>query len=139
MWVVGCSGELDLEASQKVRAACEGEAAGARLLVLDVTGVTFADSSFLNVLIRLPNSRCLRRVRCRLSCGGCRKGPERWASSRSATAPPTHPDRGCGAGSDHVKRLSGWICGRSVTPGRACGGRVEVVRDGGRGGGGSRR
>ncbi|MEW2417836.1 STAS domain-containing protein [Streptomyces sp. NPDC046866] len=57
VWVVVCSGEFDQDTTGKVAAACGGEAADARLLVLDVTGVTFADSSFLNVLIRLRNAR----------------------------------------------------------------------------------
>lgn len=59
VWVVVCSGEFDLDTTGKLAAACDGDAAAARLLVLDVTGVTFADSSFLNVLIRLNNSRSL--------------------------------------------------------------------------------
>ncbi|MFJ3637603.1 STAS domain-containing protein [Streptomyces sp. NPDC090112] len=59
VWVVVCSGEFDLDTTGKLAAACDGEVGDARLLVLDVTGVTFADSSFLNVLIRLHNSRSL--------------------------------------------------------------------------------
>ncbi|MFD6970417.1 STAS domain-containing protein [Streptomyces sp. NPDC059949] len=57
--VVVCSGEFDLDTAGKLAAACDHDAAEARLLVVDVAGVTFADSSFLNVLIRLHNSRSL--------------------------------------------------------------------------------
>ncbi|MFE6912173.1 STAS domain-containing protein [Streptomyces erythrochromogenes] len=57
--VLVCAGEFDLDTTGKLAAACDRDAADARLLVLDVTGVTFADSSFLNVLIRLNNSRTL--------------------------------------------------------------------------------
>ncbi|WP_052714047.1 STAS domain-containing protein [Streptomyces katrae] len=57
VWRIVCAGEFDLDTTGKLEAACQGEAAGARLLVIDVTGVAFADSSFLNVLIRLRNTR----------------------------------------------------------------------------------
>ncbi|MGW9374068.1 STAS domain-containing protein [Streptomyces xanthophaeus] len=59
VWMVVCSGEFDLDTTGKLAAACDRDAAAVRLLVLDVTGVTFADSSFLNVLIRLHNSRSI--------------------------------------------------------------------------------
>ncbi|MEU9235938.1 STAS domain-containing protein [Streptomyces subrutilus] len=55
--VVVCSGEFDLDTVGALAAACDQEAADARLLVLDVSRVAFADSTFLNVLIRLRNSR----------------------------------------------------------------------------------
>ncbi|MFJ9597884.1 STAS domain-containing protein [Streptomyces virginiae] len=72
VWVVGCTGEFDLDTTGKLADACDRDAADARLLVLDVTGATFADSSFLNVLIRLNNSRSLVLAgRCRTSWSGC--------------------------------------------------------------------
>ncbi|MFE2554101.1 STAS domain-containing protein [Streptomyces sp. NPDC059355] len=48
-----------MDTTGKPAAACDRDAAEARLLVVDVAGVTFADSSFLNVLIRPNNSRSL--------------------------------------------------------------------------------
>ncbi|MFF3017342.1 STAS domain-containing protein [Streptomyces sp. NPDC057939] len=56
--VVVCTGEFDLDTAGTLTGACEREG-DAKLLVLDVTGVTFADSSFLNVLIRLRNTRAV--------------------------------------------------------------------------------
>ncbi|MER5567148.1 STAS domain-containing protein [Streptomyces goshikiensis] len=55
--VIVCSGEFDLDTVGVLAAACDRDAAGAELLVLDVARVAFADSSFLNVLIRLRNTR----------------------------------------------------------------------------------
>ncbi|MFI1453921.1 STAS domain-containing protein [Streptomyces roseus] len=57
--VVACSGEFDQDTVGLLRDACERETTGAQLLVLDVRGVTFADSSFLNALIRLRHTRPL--------------------------------------------------------------------------------
>ncbi|MET9605993.1 STAS domain-containing protein [Streptomyces sp. NPDC006512] len=57
--VVVCCGEFDLDTSGVLAAACAREGAGAALVVVDVARVTFADSAFLNVLIRLRNSRPL--------------------------------------------------------------------------------
>ncbi|MEU3724681.1 STAS domain-containing protein [Streptomyces sp. NPDC031705] len=57
--VVVCSGEFDLDTIGRLEAACEREAGGATRLVLDVSGVEFADSSFLNLLIHLRNTRPL--------------------------------------------------------------------------------
>ncbi|MFE5724762.1 STAS domain-containing protein [Streptomyces erythrochromogenes] len=55
--VVICSGEFDMDTVGILAAACERDAADAELLVLDVAWVAFADSSFLNELIRLRNTR----------------------------------------------------------------------------------
>ncbi|MFK0223676.1 STAS domain-containing protein [Streptomyces vinaceus] len=55
--VVVCGGEFDLDTVGALARACEGEATAAELLVLDVTGVAFADSTFLNELLRLRRSR----------------------------------------------------------------------------------
>ncbi|MEU9034116.1 STAS domain-containing protein [Streptomyces sp. NPDC048352] len=57
--VVVCSGEFDLDTVGELEAVCAQEAAGAQRLVLDVSGVVFADSSFLNVLLGLRNRRPL--------------------------------------------------------------------------------
>ncbi|MFJ3206146.1 STAS domain-containing protein [Streptomyces sp. NPDC086989] len=57
--VVACSGEFDQDTVGLLHEACERETAGAQLLVLDVKGVAFADSSFLNTLIRLRRIRPL--------------------------------------------------------------------------------
>ncbi|MFB7781152.1 STAS domain-containing protein [Streptomyces vinaceus] len=57
--VVACSGEFDQDTVGVLQAACDRETIGAQLLVLDVKNVTFADSSFLNTLIRLRNTRPL--------------------------------------------------------------------------------
>ncbi|MGW7315766.1 STAS domain-containing protein [Streptomyces sp. NPDC054865] len=56
---VVCSGEFDLASVGLLAEACDGEAAGAALLVVDVTGLTFADSTVLGVLIRLRHTRNL--------------------------------------------------------------------------------
>lgn len=55
--VVVCSGEFDQDTVGMLVDACDTEASGAKLLVLDVARVLFADSAFLNVMIRLRNSR----------------------------------------------------------------------------------
>ncbi|MFB7981919.1 STAS domain-containing protein [Streptomyces vinaceus] len=57
--VVACSGEFDQDTVGLLQAACDRETAGCELLVLDVKNVSFADSSFLNTLIRLRNTRRL--------------------------------------------------------------------------------
>ncbi|MFB7054867.1 STAS domain-containing protein [Streptomyces vinaceus] len=57
--VVACSGEFDQDTVGLLQAACDRETAGCELLVLDVKDVSFADSSFLNTLIRLRNTRRL--------------------------------------------------------------------------------
>ncbi|KPI33688.1 Sulfate transporter/antisigma-factor antagonist STAS [Actinobacteria bacterium OV450] len=55
--VVSCAGEFDQDTVGELRAVCERVGAGVSLLVLDVRNVAFADSSFLNILIRLRNTR----------------------------------------------------------------------------------
>ncbi|MEU9032015.1 STAS domain-containing protein [Streptomyces sp. NPDC048383] len=54
-----CSGEFDLDSVGLLAQACDGEAAGAELLVVDVAGLESADSSFLRVLVRLRRTRKL--------------------------------------------------------------------------------
>ncbi|THA81229.1 STAS domain-containing protein [Streptomyces sp. A0592] len=53
---VVCSGEFDADSVGRLDEVCAREAGDARVLVLDVSQVAFADSSFLNVLIRANNS-----------------------------------------------------------------------------------
>ncbi|MFF3215647.1 STAS domain-containing protein [Streptomyces sp. NPDC002886] len=51
--VVRCAGEFDADTEGQLQAACEAAvaASGVDRLALDVRGVTFADSSFLNLLL----------------------------------------------------------------------------------------
>ncbi|MDX2389517.1 MULTISPECIES: STAS domain-containing protein [unclassified Streptomyces] len=56
---VVCSGEFDLDSVGLLAQACDGEAAGAELLVVDVARLAFADSAFLSVLVRLRRTRQL--------------------------------------------------------------------------------
>ncbi|WP_328738303.1 STAS domain-containing protein [Streptomyces erythrochromogenes] len=57
--VVVCSGEFDLDTTGLLIGACEVQPVPASLLVVDVRQVEFADSSFLNALIRLRDTRPL--------------------------------------------------------------------------------
>ncbi|MFD6180673.1 STAS domain-containing protein [Streptomyces goshikiensis] len=59
VYVVSCAGEFDQDTIGELGATCARLDAGATLLVLDVKNVAFADSSFLNTLIRLRNTRPL--------------------------------------------------------------------------------
>ncbi|MEV4940711.1 STAS domain-containing protein [Streptomyces zaomyceticus] len=59
VYAVSCSGEFGQNTIGQLAATCDGIDAGAKLVVLDVKNVTFADSSFLNTLIRLRSSRRL--------------------------------------------------------------------------------
>ncbi|MEW2417839.1 STAS domain-containing protein [Streptomyces sp. NPDC046866] len=54
--VVVCSGDFDMDTTNLL-AEAGGKAAPGEPMVVDVTQVTFADSSFLNALIRLRNDR----------------------------------------------------------------------------------
>ncbi|MFD9451794.1 STAS domain-containing protein [Streptomyces sp. NPDC059985] len=56
---VVCSGEFDLDSVGLLAQACDGEAADAEPLVVDVAGLEFADSSYLSVLVRLRRTRKL--------------------------------------------------------------------------------
>jgi anti-anti-sigma factor len=51
IWLVELSGELDIAATSEVR-NCVDTAAGARGLVLDLSGAAFVDSSMLKELLR---------------------------------------------------------------------------------------
>ncbi|MFE5488948.1 STAS domain-containing protein [Streptomyces virginiae] len=55
--VVVCSGEFDLDTTGLLTEACDVQPVPALVLVVDVRQVEFADSSFLNALIRLRNTR----------------------------------------------------------------------------------
>ncbi|MFH9799542.1 STAS domain-containing protein [Streptomyces virginiae] len=57
--VVVCSGEFDLDTTGLLIDACDVQPVPASLLVVDVRQVDFGDSSFLNALIRLRNTRPL--------------------------------------------------------------------------------
>ncbi|MFE7183445.1 STAS domain-containing protein [Streptomyces erythrochromogenes] len=57
--VVVCSGEFDLDTTGLLVNACDVTPVPADLLVIDVQQVAFGDSSFLNALIRLRNTRPL--------------------------------------------------------------------------------
>ncbi|MEU6299820.1 STAS domain-containing protein [Streptomyces erythrochromogenes] len=57
--VVVCSGEFDLDTTGLLIEACDIAPVPAALLVIDVRQVAFADSSFLNTLIRLRNTRSM--------------------------------------------------------------------------------
>ncbi len=59
MWVLVCSGEFALDTAEVYRKAGDRDAAVAQLLVLDVAGVSFADSSFLSLLVQLRKPRSL--------------------------------------------------------------------------------
>ncbi|MGW2587228.1 STAS domain-containing protein [Streptomyces virginiae] len=55
--VAACSGEFDRDTVPVPADVCERETGAAALLVLDVARVTFAGSSFLNLMIRLHRTR----------------------------------------------------------------------------------
>ncbi|WP_234379317.1 STAS domain-containing protein [Streptomyces sp. IGB124] len=57
--IVVCSGEFDLDTTGLLLEACDTTTLPAALLVVDVRQVAFGDSSFLNALIRLRNTRPL--------------------------------------------------------------------------------
>lgn len=50
-WVVVARGDLDLDSLPPLRAALEAAAAGHDTVVLDVSAVTFGDSTFLSLLL----------------------------------------------------------------------------------------
>ncbi|MFD3875888.1 STAS domain-containing protein [Streptomyces sp. NPDC058623] len=59
--VVQCAGELDLTSLAPLRTVCDtAVAAGIDRLVLDVRGVTFGDSTFLNLLLTVNETCDLR-------------------------------------------------------------------------------
>ncbi|MEV6580924.1 STAS domain-containing protein [Streptomyces sp. NPDC051582] len=59
-WVVAAQGELDQDTLAPLEEALAAAAEGHRLVVLDVGSVTFGDSSFLNLLLRVHHLTGLR-------------------------------------------------------------------------------
>ncbi|MEU8461730.1 STAS domain-containing protein [Streptomyces sp. NPDC029003] len=53
--VISCAGEFDLDTLGPLEAACSAAGAdpGVRRIVLDVAALTYADSSFLNLMLRV--------------------------------------------------------------------------------------
>ncbi|MFD3331029.1 STAS domain-containing protein [Streptomyces sp. NPDC058701] len=62
--IVRCAGAFDYSTLTPIRTACETALAeaGAERLALDVRGVTFGDSTFLNLLLTLHGACDLRLV-----------------------------------------------------------------------------
>jgi len=59
-WVVTVRGDLDIDSLAGQRARLEATAAAVPVLVLDLAAVTFADSTFLNLLLMLCRATDLR-------------------------------------------------------------------------------
>nr|WSX53461.1 STAS domain-containing protein [Streptomyces sp. NBC_00974] len=59
-WVVAARGELDQDTLAPLEEALVSAAAGHSPVVLDVGSITFGDSSFLNLLLRLHHLTALR-------------------------------------------------------------------------------
>lgn len=61
-WVVVARGELDQDTLAPLEEALAAAADGHPVVVLDVGAITFGDSSFLNLLLRLHHLTALRIV-----------------------------------------------------------------------------
>ncbi|MET9962201.1 STAS domain-containing protein [Streptomyces sp. NPDC006326] len=59
-WVVAARGELDQDTLASLEEALNSAADRHRLVILDATSITFGDSSFLNLLLRLHRLTALR-------------------------------------------------------------------------------
>lgn len=59
-WVVAAHGELDQDTLAPLETALAAAADRHRLVVLDAGSITFGDSSFLNLLLRLHHTTTLR-------------------------------------------------------------------------------
>ncbi|MEU7553725.1 STAS domain-containing protein [Streptomyces sp. NPDC044571] len=59
-WVVAACGELDQDTLAPLEEALAAAADRSRLVVLDAASITFGDSSFLNLLLRLHRLTALR-------------------------------------------------------------------------------
>ncbi|MFD0305277.1 STAS domain-containing protein [Streptomyces sp. NPDC127119] len=59
-WVVSVRGDLDLASLADQRMRLQGTAAAVPVLVLELSAVTFADSTFLNLLLLLRQATDLR-------------------------------------------------------------------------------
>ncbi|MFF5703814.1 STAS domain-containing protein [Streptomyces sp. NPDC012794] len=64
-WVVAARGELDQDTLASLEEALTAAADRHRVVVLDASSVTFGDSSFLNLLLRVH-----RRTGLRIACPG---------------------------------------------------------------------
>ncbi|MEV7127451.1 STAS domain-containing protein [Streptomyces sp. NPDC093260] len=62
VWVVVAQGSYDMQSVAPLANALDTAAGRCSKVVLDVSGVTFADSSFLNVLIQAHQATTLRVV-----------------------------------------------------------------------------
>ncbi|MFD3545148.1 STAS domain-containing protein [Streptomyces sp. NPDC058655] len=62
-WVVEARGELDLDTLPPLEATLSQAAASHHIVILDAAGVTFADSTCLNVLLRVRRLTDLRIAR----------------------------------------------------------------------------
>ncbi|MCZ7457211.1 STAS domain-containing protein [Streptomyces sp. WMMC940] len=61
-WVIAARGDLDLTSLPPLDAALTAASAEHPQVVLDVSGVTFGDSAFLNLLLRVHQNAALRIV-----------------------------------------------------------------------------
>lgn len=61
-WVIEARGELDQDTLAPLEEAVASAAGRHQVVVLDVGGITFGDSSFLNMLLRLHRTTALRIV-----------------------------------------------------------------------------
>lgn len=59
-WVVEARGDLDIDSLAPLQEALEEAAASRPVIVLDASAVTFGDSGFLNLLLRLHAAASLR-------------------------------------------------------------------------------
>ncbi|WP_030760184.1 STAS domain-containing protein [Streptomyces sp. NRRL F-2664] len=59
-WVVSAHGELDQDTLTPLEEALTAAAGRHRLVVLDAASITFGDSSFLNLLLRMHHTTALR-------------------------------------------------------------------------------
>jgi anti-sigma B factor antagonist len=70
--VVEASGEIDMETAPRLADAIDATAKATRLVVVDLTNVTFLDSSALNVLVHCQRSLADRGVGFRVVSPGDR-------------------------------------------------------------------
>lgn len=60
LWVIAAHGDLDLNSLPPLTDALTEASASHSTVVLDASGITFADSSFLNLMLRVHRSTALR-------------------------------------------------------------------------------
>ncbi|MFF8431753.1 STAS domain-containing protein [Streptomyces sp. NPDC016566] len=61
-WVIVAHGSFDMDSIPPLRKAMETAAAAYSKVIVDISGVTFADSTFLNLLLRVHRLSTLRVV-----------------------------------------------------------------------------